>query len=62
MTATSPPATHLDHLVVVAPTLDAGAAWARSALGADLRPGGRHDRMGTHNLLLRLGRAAYPSG
>jgi hypothetical protein len=59
MTATSPPATHLDHLVVVAPTLEAGAAWVRAALGADLRAGGRHDRMGTHNLLLRLGPDAY---
>ena len=55
----TPPATRLDHLVVVAPTLDAGAAWVRSALGADTRPGGRHDRMGTHNLLLRLGPDNY---
>jgi Glyoxalase-like domain len=59
MTGTSPPATRLDHLVVVAPTLEAGAAWVRAALGADPRPGGRHDRMGTHNLLLRLGPVAY---
>jgi hypothetical protein len=59
MTTTSRPATRLDHLVVVAPTLDAGAAWVRAALGADLRPGGRHGRMGTHNRLLRLERAAY---
>ena len=54
-----PPATRLDHLVVVAPTLDAGAAWVRAALGAALHPGGRHDRMGTHNRLLRLGPDAY---
>jgi hypothetical protein len=59
MTATSLPATRLDHLVVVAPSLEVGAAWARAALGADLHPGGRHDRMGTHNLLLRLGPDVY---
>ena len=59
MTAPLPPATRLDHLVVVAPTLGAGAAWVRAALGAGPRPAGRHDRMGTHNLLLRLGQAAY---
>jgi hypothetical protein len=59
MTTTSPPATRLDHLVLVAPTLHAGAAWARAVLGADLRPGGWHDRMGTHNLLLGLGANAY---
>jgi hypothetical protein len=53
------PATRLDHLVVVAPTLGAGAASVRSALGADLHPGGRHDRMGTHNVLLRLGPDVY---
>ena len=58
MTA-SRPATRLDHLVVTAPTLDAGAAWVRTALGADPRPGGRHDRMGTYNLLVRLGTDAY---
>jgi Glyoxalase-like domain len=49
----------LDHLVVTAPTLEAGAAWVRAALGVDCQPGGRHERMGTHNLLLRLGPAIY---
>src|SRR3954447_8836016 len=59
MTNTSHRATQIDHLVVSAPTLAAGAAWARSAIGADPRPGGRHVRMGTHNLLLGLGPDAY---
>jgi hypothetical protein len=59
MTAPLPAATHLDHLVVVAPTLGAEAAWVRAALGADLHPGGRHDRMGSHNMLLRLGPSVY---
>src|SRR4051794_29994915 len=53
------PTARLDHLVVVAPTLGAGAASVRSALGADPRPGGWHDRMGTHNVLLRLGPDVY---
>jgi hypothetical protein len=59
MSTTLHPATHLDHLVVAAPTLAAGAAWVRAALGVDLHPGGLHARMGTHNLLLRLGPDVY---
>lgn len=49
----------LDHLVVTAPTLVAGAQWVRQTLGVDLRTGGEHVRMGTHNLLLRLGEDQY---
>lgn len=48
----------LDHLVVVAPSLAAGAAFVERKLGVKLQAGGRHPRMGTHNLLLRLG-ASY---
>jgi hypothetical protein len=54
-----PLATRIDHLVVAAPDLDAGAAWVRAVLGAECRPGGRHERMGTHNRLLRLGDDLY---
>ncbi|MGB2683263.1 MAG: VOC family protein [Candidatus Competibacter sp.] len=49
----------LDHLVVTAPSLDAGAAWVRQALGVSPQPGGEHPRMGTHNRLLRLGDELY---
>ncbi len=59
MSATQTLTSRLDHLVVAAPTLDAGAAWVRAALGAECRAGGRHDRMGTHNRLLRLGDDVY---
>jgi hypothetical protein len=59
MTTTSHSAVRLDHLVVAAPTLVAGAGYVQATLGTDPRPGGRHDRMGTHNLLLRLGSAVY---
>jgi hypothetical protein len=51
--------TRIDHLVVAAADLDAGAAWVRAVLGAECRPGGRHERMGTHNRLLRLGDDIY---
>lgn len=50
-------ASSLDHLVVVAPTLAAGALYIAQRLGLEMQPGGQHPRMGTHNLLLRLGDA-----
>ena len=45
----------LDHLAVSAATLAEGTAHVEAALGIVLAPGGRHDRMGTHNRLLGLG-------
>ena len=53
------PCTHLDHLAVVAPTLDAGSRFVREALGVEVQEGGSHPRMGTHNRLLRLGDFVY---
>lgn len=47
--------TFLDHITITAPTLEAGAALVHSALGVTPQTGGEHPRMGTHNLLLRLG-------
>lgn len=49
----------LDHLVVIAPSLEAGAAHVRERLGIAMAPGGRHPQMGTHNLVLRLGAAVF---
>lgn len=49
----------LDHLVVTAHTLEAGAAHVVKALGLALAPGGQHARMGTHNRLLGLGPGLY---
>lgn len=49
----------LDHLVIVAPTLAAGARFVARAIGVKMMPGGEHPYMGTHNLLLRLGDATY---
>jgi len=59
MASTPSLAARLDHLVVAAPTLEAGAAWVRAALETECHPGGRHERMGTHNRLLRLGSDIY---
>jgi Glyoxalase-like domain len=49
----------LDHLVIVAPTLAAGADFVARAIGVKMMPGGEHPYMGTHNLLLRLGATTY---
>lgn len=49
----------LDHLVVTAPTLEEGTAWAEARLGLPLDPGGRHDAFATHNRLLSLGPGLY---
>lgn len=49
----------IDHLVVTAPSLDAGAAYIRRELGVEMQPGGAHPLMGTHNLLLRLDESTY---
>ncbi len=49
----------IDHITVTAPTLAAGAAFVFKTLGVAPQPGGEHPRMGTHNLLLRLGDALF---
>lgn len=49
----------LDHLVVVARSLEAGAAFVEAALGVAPGPGRKHPQMGTHNLLLALGPDVY---
>lgn len=49
----------IDHLTVTAPTLEAGAAFVRRTLGVAPQAGGEHPRMGTHNLLLRLGDSLF---
>ena len=49
----------IDHLVVTAPSLEAGAGYIRGRLGVAMSPGGVHTRMGTHNMLLKLGETTY---
>jgi hypothetical protein len=43
-----------DHLVVVCASLDQGRAWCVDTLGVAPQAGGKHEWMGTHNLLLDL--------
>lgn len=50
---------HIDHIAITAPTLEAGAELVRLALRVEPQAGGAHARMGTHNLLLRLGDSVY---
>lgn len=50
----------LDHLVVVAPSLEAGVAWCEATLGVTPGPGGDHPLMGTHNRLMRIATVDYP--
>ncbi|MDO5692609.1 MAG: VOC family protein [Pseudomonadota bacterium] len=50
----------LDHLVVMADTLEAGAAWCEATLGVAPAPGGEHPLFGTHNRLLAIESAAFP--
>ena len=51
----------LDHLVVIAPTLADGVAWCEATLGVTPGPGGEHPLMGTHNRLIKVATAAFPS-
>jgi hypothetical protein len=51
--------TRIDHLVVTAPDLASGADLVRRVLGVELQAGGKHTRIGTHNLLLKLGDSVY---
>jgi hypothetical protein len=46
--------TRFDHAVISVPDLDAAMA-AYQRLGFEVRPGGRHTGLGTHNALIRFG-------
>lgn len=49
----------LDHIAVVARSLEEGATYVEAVLGVQLSPGGKHPAMGTHNRLLSLGAHCY---
>jgi hypothetical protein len=53
------PRCQIDHFVITAPALAIGAEFVRRSLGVALQAGGEHARMGTHNLLLKLGDSTY---
>lgn len=49
----------LDHITIIAPTLAEGVAHVRNRLDIDVPFGRRHQSMGTHNHLLRIGKGVY---
>ena len=53
------PTAMLDHLVVLAHSLDEGVAWCEARLGITPGPGGEHPLMGTHNRLFSIASAGF---
>ena len=51
----------VDHLVVLAASLDEGVQWCERTLGITPGPGGEHPLMGTHNRLFKIASAEFPS-
>ena len=51
---------HLDHLVIVAPTLELGVLWCQATLGITPGPGGEHTQFGTHNRLFKIATPTHP--
>lgn len=49
----------LDHITIVAPSLDVGSTYVEAALGVAPGQGREHPSMATHNLLLALGPSVY---
>jgi hypothetical protein len=49
----------LDHITVVARSLEEGLDHIRSTLGIEMPVGGTHPRMGTHNRLMALGSDSF---
>jgi hypothetical protein len=49
----------IDHLVLACADLALGARFVGERLGVEVQPGGRHELMGTHNALVRLGPRVY---
>jgi len=60
-TAVQVAAPTLDHLVVLAASLEDGVAWCEATLGVTPGPGGEHPLMGTHNRLLKIATPAFPT-
>jgi len=52
--------TQIDHLVVVAHTLEQGVQWCEATLGVTPSAGGEHAQYGTHNRLLKIATPANP--
>lgn len=52
--------TQIDHIVIVAKTLEQGVAWCEATLGITPNPGGEHAQFGTHNRLFKIATPSYP--
>ena len=52
--------TQIDHLVIVAQSLDQGVQWCEATLGITPGPGGEHTLYGTHNRLFKVASPANP--
>lgn len=52
-------ACRIDHITITSPTLEAGSSLVFEQLGVMPQTGGEHPRMGTHNMLLRLGNETF---
>jgi hypothetical protein len=52
--------TQIDHLVIVAKSLEQGVQWCEDTLGITPGPGGEHTLYGTHNRLFKVASPANP--
>lgn len=52
--------TQIDHLVVMAASLDQGVQWCEDTLGINPGPGGEHEKYGTHNRLFKIATPQFP--
>jgi Glyoxalase-like domain len=52
--------TQIDHIVVVAQTLEQGIAWCEATLGITPQPGGDHPQFGTHNRIFKIATPNFP--
>ena len=50
----------IDHIVVVAQTLEQGVAWCEATLGITPNEGGEHKQFGTHNCLFKIATPQFP--
>ena len=50
----------IDHLVVVAQSLEQGIAWCEATLGITPNEGGEHKQFGTHNCLFKIATPQFP--
>jgi catechol 2,3-dioxygenase-like lactoylglutathione lyase family enzyme len=50
----------IDHIVVVARSLEQGVAWCEATLGITPETGGDHPQFGTHNRLFKIATPGFP--